>query len=34
MIEEEIFYHVYDFDEEDELHLEVLEESEGKFFVV
>ena len=34
MIEEEIFYHVYDFDEKDELHLEVLKESEGKFFVV
>ena len=34
MIEEEIFYHAYEFNEEDELHLEVLEESEGKFFVV
>ena len=34
MIEEEIFYHAYEFNEEDELHLEVLEENEGKFFVV
>ena len=34
MIEEEIFYHAYDFDKKDELHLEVLKESKGKFFVV
>lgn len=34
MVEDEIYYHVYDFNEEDELHLDVLRESGGKFYEV